>query len=116
MRYPQDNYKYVGLPDNRNGVPSLHEGEFQNRKSSGRHPSRLRGKETRPPPYDGTGDWHDYAIQFELISELNGWDLITKGMNNMKSKGKLTITLRTALKNLLQKGKSTQLIQTTIGP
>ncbi|KAJ8022819.1 hypothetical protein HOLleu_37819 [Holothuria leucospilota] len=54
--------------------------EFQKRESSGRHPSKLRGKETRPPPYDGTGDWHDYAIQFELISELNGWDLITKGM------------------------------------
>ncbi|KAJ8048662.1 hypothetical protein HOLleu_01064 [Holothuria leucospilota] len=54
--------------------------EFQKRESSGRHPSRLHGKEARPPPYDGTGDWHDYAIQFELISELNGWDLVTKGM------------------------------------
>ncbi|KAJ8038019.1 hypothetical protein HOLleu_18984 [Holothuria leucospilota] len=80
LKYPQRNYTNVGLNDNNNGVPSLHEVEFQKRESSGRHPSRLRGKETRPPPYDGTGDWHDYAIQFELISELNGWDLITKGM------------------------------------
>ena len=31
-------------------------------------------------------------------------ELITKGINQMKAKGKLTITLRTALMKLLQKG------------
>ena len=81
VKYPQQRYKNERLGDNHNNVPSLHGVEFQTRKQSGGHPAgRLHGKETRPPPYDGTGDWHDYAIQFELISELNGWDLITKGM------------------------------------
>lgn len=28
-----------------------------------------------PSPYDGKASWHDYTVQFELIAELNGWNM-----------------------------------------
>ena len=30
-----------------------------------------------PSPYDGKTSWDDYQVQFELISELNGWNTAT---------------------------------------
>ena len=27
----------------------------------------------RPPTFDGSGSWTDYKVQFELLTELNGW-------------------------------------------
>ena len=34
----------------------------------------------RAPTYDGTSAWDDFAVQFEVISELNGWGYKTKSM------------------------------------
>ena len=45
-----------------------------------------RNVENRPPwakplilpsPYDGKMSWDDYQVQFQLISELNGWGMST---------------------------------------
>ncbi|KAJ8036998.1 hypothetical protein HOLleu_17697 [Holothuria leucospilota] len=33
-----------------------------------------------PPPFDGTGNWDDYMVQFELIAELNAWDQVQKAL------------------------------------
>ena len=34
----------------------------------------------KAPTYDGTSAWDDFAVQFEVIAELNGWDYKTKSM------------------------------------
>lgn len=34
----------------------------------------------KPPTFDGTSSWTDYLIQFEMVSELNGWDQPTMAM------------------------------------
>ncbi|KAJ8026789.1 hypothetical protein HOLleu_31728 [Holothuria leucospilota] len=34
----------------------------------------------QPPQFDGLTNWDDYLVQFELISELNGWSPDTKAL------------------------------------
>ncbi|KAJ8025240.1 hypothetical protein HOLleu_35392 [Holothuria leucospilota] len=34
----------------------------------------------QPPQFDGSTNWDDYLVQFELISELNGWSPDTKAL------------------------------------
>ena len=38
---------------------------------SGDHDTSIKIK---PTPYDGSSCWNDYAVQFEMLSEMNGWD------------------------------------------
>ena len=41
---------------------------------------RSGGKEKRPTLYDGKSSCRDYLVQFDIISELNGWDNTTQAM------------------------------------
>ena len=38
--------------------------------------SRARGGRPSilPPSYDGKTAWKDYLVQYEMISDINGWD------------------------------------------
>ena len=35
------------------------------------------GSNTKPPEFDGKSSFHDFLVQFELISEMNGWDRLS---------------------------------------
>lgn len=45
--------------------------------------SRIYPKRTevRPVAFDGSSEWNDYIVQFELIAEMNRWDPLSKGMH-----------------------------------
>lgn len=34
----------------------------------------------KPTTYDGTSPWNDYAVQFEMLAEMNGWDERTQAL------------------------------------
>ena len=41
----------------------------------------LKGKvRVKPTTYDGTNSWDDYAVQFEMLAEMNGWDEKTQAL------------------------------------
>ena len=40
-----------------------------------------RGNNVRPKDYNGTTSWPDYLIQFQMISDLNGWNEGTRARN-----------------------------------
>ena len=46
-----------------------------------------------------------FTVNFPRLFWPSLEDMITKGINNMKTKGYLSLTLRTALMKLLQKGE-----------
>ena len=39
------------------------------------------GSNRKPPEFDGKSRFHDFLVQFELISELNGWDHLLWPLN-----------------------------------
>ena len=44
-----------------------------------RHLPQQREKpRVRPSPYNGSTSWEDYKAQFELVADLNQWDMRTK--------------------------------------
>ncbi|VDI63877.1 Hypothetical predicted protein, partial [Mytilus galloprovincialis] len=34
----------------------------------------------KPPPFDGTEDWEEYVSQFEILADLNKWEIHSKGL------------------------------------
>lgn len=36
---------------------------------------------TKPQLFEGTEDLEEYLAQFQIISEINGWDYTTKSFN-----------------------------------
>ena len=40
---------------------------------------RVRERSRSPPKYNGKFDFSDFRVQFECISEDNGWDYVTRG-------------------------------------
>jgi hypothetical protein len=46
-----------------------------------RYPGSSNGPRYRKPAtYDGTTEWRDYLVQFEMVAELNRWDERTKAL------------------------------------
>ena len=86
---------YRGEPDEyreRSPVNQREPEEYDDRGSRERSPvysrtqKEYRGRESinhrkplvRPTAFDGKMPWEDYRVQFELVSDLNGWDDHTK--------------------------------------
>ena len=47
------------------------------------------GTNRKPPDFDGGSSFHDFLVQFELISEMNSWDNFS-----MAQVGKLVVACR----------------------
>ena len=43
--------------------------------------SQIMHNKVKPQKYDGSEDFGDYLTQFNLLSELNGWNQVTKSLN-----------------------------------
>ncbi|PIK44332.1 hypothetical protein BSL78_18805 [Apostichopus japonicus] len=56
------------------GVPYKTEEESRN---TAQFPGKAN---VTPPQYDGSTSWDDYAVQFELIAELNNWPEAAKAL------------------------------------
>ena len=48
--------------------------------SRGRTSKPMFSNRSKISSYDGSTDWSDYLVQFEMVSQLNGWDNHTKAM------------------------------------
>ena len=61
-QYQSPDYNYTMETRGRTQTPTFHN---KNKKISS---------------YDGSTNWNDYLVQFEMVSKLNGWDELTKAM------------------------------------
>ena len=56
--------------------------DFRSRveRQQGPQEARYLSKNKKIACYDGNTDWNDYLVQFEMVSQLNGWNNETKAM------------------------------------